>query len=182
MATTDYYQQYLSDIVGGMMPNIQTQKKGMYDFLLSNALRTGQSAQSVQEGMRPYAESAGQAAAEAGVDAAHMAQKQEQFDVQQENWQKQFDQAQANWQQQMQFQQEQQDMANMMSMFEYTGWTPELLDAMGYSGRDVDMWDQFQQPGGGGPGGGGSQNPWDVPGTTYGAWNNWGGKTGLIYG
>jgi hypothetical protein len=132
MAETDYYQKYMSDIVGGMMPNINVQKKGMYDFLLSNSLRTGQSAASVAEGMRPYAEAAGEAAAGAGVQASKMAQQQEQFNTQQANWQKSFDQGQENWEKQMAFQKEQQSMANMISMFEHTGWTPELMDAMGY--------------------------------------------------
>jgi hypothetical protein len=61
-----------------------------------------------------------------------MAQKQEQFDTQQANWQKSFDQGQQNWEESMAFQKEQQSMANMVAMFEHTGWTPELMDAMGY--------------------------------------------------
>jgi hypothetical protein len=154
---TDYYQNYLQDIVGGMMPEMQKQKKGMYDYLLSNALRTGQSAASVAQGMRPYAEAAGSAAADAGVTAKKMALDQERFDIQQANWEKQFEQGQANWEASMKESQEQQDLANMMSMFEHTGWTPELLDALGYSGLDKARLLNQQGPSGGsvmGSGGG----------------------------
>lgn len=136
MAAQDYYQQYLQQVVGGMMPNINRQKKGMYDYMLQQGLRTGVPAARIAEGMRPYAEAAGDAAAKSSGLATQMAQKQKQFDVQQENWRRQFEQGQKNWEAQMAARQEQQDLANMLAMFEYTGWTPELLDAMGYSGLD----------------------------------------------
>jgi len=182
---TDYYQQYISEIVGGMMPSLQTQKKGMYDFTMAQALRTGQSASAVAEGMRPYADAAGEAAAAASTTAAQMAQSQEQFDIGQENWEKSFTQGQENWEEQMRVQTDQQNTANMISMFNQTGWTQELLDAMGYdpssAGGDAfnRMLDDlgFSQPGDttsdSGGGGGSSQS--------LGAWNNWGGQTGLIY-
>jgi hypothetical protein len=132
MAETDYYQKYVGEIVGTMMPSLNQQKKGMYDFLLQNSLRTGQSATAAAEGLRPYAEAAGEGAARAGIQATQMAQKQEQFDTQQANWQKSFDQGQQNWEKSFAFQKEQQSMSNMISMFQNTGWTPELMDAMGY--------------------------------------------------
>lgn len=146
---TDYYQNYLQDIVGGMMPEMQKQKKGMYDYLLSNALRTGQSAASVAQGMRPYAEAAGSAAADAGVTAKKMALDQERFDIQQANWEKQFKQGQANWEAAMKESQDQQDLANMMNMFSQTGWTPGLLDKLGYGDlnrRTLDMFNRNQNP------------------------------------
>jgi hypothetical protein len=132
MAIEDYQQKFQRDIVGTMMPNLNRQKKGMYDFLLQNALRTGQSATAAAEGLRPYAEASGQAAAQAGITATAMAQKQEQFDVGQANWQKSFDQGQANWEKSFAFQQQQQNTSNMISMFQQTGWTQDLLDSMGF--------------------------------------------------
>jgi hypothetical protein len=132
MPNEDYYQKYIGEIVGGMMPNINVQKKGMYDFMQAQSLRTGQPTAGIAEAMRPYADAAGEGAARAGVQAANMAQRQEQFDTQQANWQKSFDQGQQNWEESMAFQKEQQSMANMVAMFEHTGWTPELMDAMGY--------------------------------------------------
>jgi hypothetical protein len=137
MPEQDYQQQYLKEIVGGFMPELRQQKKGMYDYLLQNSLRTGQSATSVAEGLRPYAQASGQAAAEAGVQASSMARQQEQFDVQQQNWQSSFDQGQENWEKEMSARDEQQDLANMMAMFESTGWTQELLDAMGFSAESA---------------------------------------------
>jgi hypothetical protein len=133
MPETDYYQQYISDIVGGLMPSLRTQQKGMYDFTMANALRTGQTARAVDESMGAYAEAAGSAAAGAATTAAQMAQRQEQFDIGQENWEKSFAQGQENWEESMAFQREQQRTANMIKMFENTGWTQELMDAMGYS-------------------------------------------------
>jgi hypothetical protein len=177
MADTDYYQKYMSDIVGGMMPNINTQKKGMYDFLLANSLRTGQSAANVAEGMRPYAEAAGEGAARAGVQASQMAQQQEQFDTQQANWQKSFDQGQANWEESMAFQKEQQSMANMVSMFENTGWTQELMDAMGYdkeSGGGFGFQRMLDDLGFKNPEGVGGDKKREVipgPGNDYGYWD-----------
>ncbi len=191
---TDYYQQNLQDIVGGMMPNINKQKKGMHDFLLANALRTGQSAASVAQGMRPFAEASGDAAAKAGIQAKRMATQQEQFDTQQANWQKSFDQGQANWQKAFAQRDEQQNFANMMAAYQETGAiTPEMLDAFGYGdasrggqrgvNRQLDIL---------GIGGGGQ----DGQGGTFGSGNafkgshqfytnkaasQFGGQTGLIY-
>jgi hypothetical protein len=180
--TTDYYQKYMSDIVGTMQPSLRTQKKGMYDFLLSNSLRTGQSAQAVAEGMRPYAQAAGDAAAKAGITATKMAQQQEQFDVQQANWEKSFDQGQANWEKAMEVQRSQQNTANMISMFKSTGWTQELLDAMGYDEGSAGgtqfnrMLDDlgFSQPEGVGDDSGGFQ-PGFVPGigNDFGYWDRY---------
>ena len=189
MADNNYQQQYLQEIVGGFMPELNKQKKGMYDYLLQNSLRTGQSATAVAEGLRPYAEASGQAAAEAGVQASQMAKQQEQFDTQQANWQASFDQGQRNWEQEMAARDERQDTANMMAMFQSTGWTPELLEAMGYSDSEAGssqfnrLLEQlgFNQPEGQEKGSGGY---WDQGGGggKLGAWNNWGGKTGLIHG
>jgi hypothetical protein len=183
MADNDYYQKYISEIVGGMMPNLRTQQKGMYDFTMANALRTGQSARAVDESMGAYASAAGDAAAKAGTQASQMAQRQEQFDVGQENWEKSFSQGQKNWEEQMRVQTEQQNLSNMISMFEATGWTQELLDAMGYDkdsaggaafNRLLDdlgfTGPDAQQDGGG-----------DIWGGTSGQWNKWGGRTGLVY-
>lgn len=136
MATQDYYQKYMNEIVGGMMPNLNRQKKGMYDFMLSQGLRTGQPAAQIAQGMRPYADAAGDAAAKAGVTATKMAADQKRFDVGQANWEKKFAQGQSNWQAAFDQRNDDQDLANMMAMFSHTGWTPELLDAMGYSGLD----------------------------------------------
>jgi hypothetical protein len=46
MATRDYYQENLRDIIGGTMPSFRRSRQDQYDFLLQNALRTGQSAAS----------------------------------------------------------------------------------------------------------------------------------------
>jgi hypothetical protein len=181
MADNDYYQKYISEIVGGMMPSLRNQQKGMYDFTMANALRTGQSARAVDESMGAYATAAGDAAAKAGTTAAQMAADQERFDVGQENWEKSFTQGQANWEKSMAVQQEQQNLSNMISMFEATGWTQELLDAMGYDKDSAGgaafnrMLDDlgFSGPQGQEKGGGSQQ--------TLGAWNNWGNQTGLIY-
>jgi hypothetical protein len=123
----DYQQQFQDSIVGTMMPNLNRQKKGMYDFLLQNALRTGQSATAVAEGLRPYAEASGQAAAEAGVAA-------EEFDTQQANWLRNFEQQQENWQRTFDQREQQQQFANAISQLGIGGaMTPEMMDAFGYS-------------------------------------------------
>jgi hypothetical protein len=188
MAETDYYQQYISDIVGGLMPSLKTQQKGMYDFTMANSLRTGQTARAVNESMSAYADAAGEAAAGAASTAAQMAQRQEQFDVGQENWEKSFAQGQENWEESMRVQQEQQRTANMISMFESTGWTQELMDAMGYSpdsGTGSAAFNRmlddlgFNNPEGTGDDAG-STGYWDQA-QQPGQWNNWGGRTGLVY-
>ena len=150
MATaTDYYQNYLQDIVGGMMPNIRKQQRGMYDYLLGQGLRTGQPAAQIAQGMRPYAEAAGDAAAQAGVSARKMAQQQEQFDIQQANWERQFTESQRRWQEEMAQHEAEQKTANLMAMAGATGWTPQLLEALGYSDLDrrkFEMWNQRENP------------------------------------
>jgi hypothetical protein len=197
MAENDYYQKYISEIVGGMMPSLKSQQKGMYDFTMANVLRTGQSSQAVQEGMAGYADAAGKAAAGASSEAARMAQQQEQFDTGQANWEKTFTQGQANWEESMKVQQEQQNTANMIAMFEQTGWTQDLLDAMGYDKDSAGgaafnrMLDDlgFNQPEGTGSGskdGGsifGSGNPYPGQHQFYRnkAGSQFGGATGLVY-
>ena len=182
MAENDYYQKYISEIVGGMMPSLRTQQKGMYDFTMANALRTGQTGQAVQEGMASYAAAAGEAAGAASTQATEMAQRQEQFDIGQENWEKSFAQGQENWEEQMRVQQEQQNLSNMISMFEATGWTQELLDAMGYD-KDSAGGAAFQRMlddlGFSGPQS--QQQSGGYQPQSLGAWNNWGGQTGLVY-
>jgi hypothetical protein len=125
----DYQQQFQDSIVGSMMPNLNRQKKGMYDFLLQNALRTGQSATSVAEGLRPYAEASGQAAAEAGVAATGMARRAEEFDKQQALHRERMAQNQANWEKSFQ----QQQQAHFMNILSQGGtMTPEMMEAFGY--------------------------------------------------
>lgn len=129
-------QTYMDNIIQGMMPNINKQKKGIRDFMLQNALRTGQSMQDVSRAMTPYAEATGEAAARAGVQAERMGQQQEQFDVQQDNWLKQFQTGKEQWEKAFEQREEQQDIANMIAMFPQTGFTPQLMEALGYSGLD----------------------------------------------
>jgi hypothetical protein len=171
-------QDFLKEIVGGFMPELQKQKTGMYEFLRAQALRTGQPMSSVAQALRPYAEAAGQGAAEAGVSASQQAQRAAEYEKQQENWNKQFA---AN--------QEQQRIANLMAQYSATGvMTPELMKMFGFSDinradirnrdRQLDLIGYNQDGGGQNTQG----NIWDTPGTTLGAWNKWGGKTGLIYG
>jgi hypothetical protein len=117
-----------------------------------------------------------------------MSQRQEQFDVGQENWEKSFSQGQANWEESMKVQREQQNTSNMISMFSQTGWTQELLDAMGYDKESAGgagfqrMLDDlgFSNPEGTGEDQG-EGGYWDA-GSNLNSRNNWGGKTGLIYG
>jgi hypothetical protein len=185
MADTDYYQKYISEIVGGMMPSLKSQQKGMYDFTMANALRTGQSARAVDESMGAYATAAGDAAAKAGTTAAQMSQRQEQFDIGQENWEKSFSQGQKNWEESMRVQQEQQNLSNMVSMFEATGWTQELLDAMGYdkdSAGGAAFNRMLDDLGFSGPQAQEEEKGYWDRGSNLNAANNWGGKTGLIYG
>jgi hypothetical protein len=114
-----------------------------------------------------------------------MSQRQEQFDVGQENWEKSFSQGQKNWEESMRVQTEQQNLSNMISMFEATGWTQELLDAMGYDkdsagGAAFDR--MLKDLGFSGPQGQEDQGGyWDQGGGQLGAWNKWGGQTGLVY-
>jgi len=161
MAEKDYYQKYLSDIVGGMTPQLRTQKKSMYDFLLSNALRTGQSATAVAEGMRPFAEAAGAEAAGSAKQASAMAQRQEQFETQQSAWEKQF----AESQKMNEAARQQADFSQMMQQYQQTGvMTPQMMERMGLTGisagdvrsRDRQMELLGMQPGGQ-PG---EQAPW----------------------
>jgi hypothetical protein len=183
----NYQQQYQDSIVGAMMPALNKQKKGMYDFLLQNSLRTGQSATSVAEGLRPYAEASGQAAAEAGVQATGMAQRQTQFDEQQALHRERMAQQQTQWQSNFDQRNTQQNFVNAMNQINSgIPMTPEMMEQLGYSNmtrqqqRDLDKQMKlvgFDQGGGSGGqgGGGGSQQ-------SLGSWNNWGGQTGLIYG
>jgi len=165
-----------------MMPSLNKQKKGMYDFLLQNSLRTGQSATSVAEGMRPYAEASGQAAAEAGVTATGMARRATEFDEQMAQRDLEFGQGQKNWQQNFDRRNREQDFANMVAIYQQTGvLTPEMMDAFGLSDPSRGDMDKTRQQldilgiGGGGQGGGNSSSG------PLNAANKWGGRTGLVY-
>jgi hypothetical protein len=148
----------------------------------------------VATAMRPFADAAGDAAAKAGVQASQMAQKQEQFDTQQQAWEKNFNQGQENWKATFDQRNKDQEMQNMMNVFQATGkFTPEMLDAFGYG--DMSFGDQrkMQQQmslaglgGSGSTGGGntfGSGNPYPGQHQFYRnkAGSQFGGKTGLVY-
>jgi hypothetical protein len=184
----DYQQQFQDSIVGTMMPALNRQKKGMYDFLLQNQLRTGQSATAVAEGLRPYAEASGQAAAEAGVQATGMASRKEEFDRQEKLSRERMTQQQDQWQQTFDQRNTQQNFINAMNQLSSGGvMTPEMMEQLGYGDMTQQQQRDIQRQmkmlgmdqGSGGVGGGGQSDPY---GGTSGAWNNWGGKTGLIYG
>jgi hypothetical protein len=184
----NYQQQYQDSIVGAMMPALSRQKKGMYDFLLQNSLRTGQSATSVAEGLRPYAEASGQAAAEAGIQATGMAQRQTQFDEQQALHRERMEQQQTQWQSSFDQRNTQQNFVNAMNQLNAgIPMTPEMMDQLGYGDmtrqQQRDIQKQMKMLGmdtGGGTGGAGGGS--GGARQTLGSWNNWGGQTGLIYG
>jgi hypothetical protein len=162
----DYQQQFQDSIVGTMMPNLNRQKKGMYDFLLQNALRTGQSATSVAEGLRPYAEASGQAAAEAGVAATGMARRATEFDKQETLSRDRMAQQNTQWQQSFDQRNTQQNMINMMSLFQQTGtMTPEMMEQFGFGdmtrSQQRDIQSQMEMLGMGGQGGGGKFGGWE---------------------
>jgi hypothetical protein len=157
----DYQQQFQESIVGTMMPALNRQKKGMYDFLLQNQLRTGQSATAVAEGLRPYAEASGQAAAEAGVQATGMAARKEEFDRQEKLSRERMTQQQEQWQQTFDQRTQQQGFINAMNQLSSGGaMTPEMMDQLGYGDmtrqqqRDIQTQMEMLGMGTGGGGGG----------------------------
>jgi hypothetical protein len=191
---TNYMQKYLKDIVGGITPDLKRSRDEQVEWLGAQALRTGQPMAQVATAMRPFADAAGDAAAKAGVQASQMAQKQEQFDTQQQAWEKNFNQGQQNWQATFDQRNKDQEMQNMMNVFQATGkFTPEMLDAFGYG--DMSFGDQrkMQQQmslaglgGSGSTGGGntfGSGNPYPGQHQFYRnkAGSQFGGATGLVY-
>jgi hypothetical protein len=191
---TNYMQKYLKDIVGGITPDLKRSRDEQIEWLGAQSLRTGQPMAQVASAMRPFADAAGDAAAKAGVQASQMAQKQEQFDTQQQAWEKNFNQGQENWQASFDQRNKDQEMQNMMNVFATTGkFTPEMLDAFGYG--DMSFGDQrkMQQQmslaglgGSGSTGGGstfGSGNPYPGQHQFYRnkAGSQFGGATGLVY-
>lgn len=178
MATPNYYQEYIKDIGAGISPGIKQQQDAMYEYILGQGQRQGVGA-AMQNAMRataPYAEKASQALAGEAGRARQMAQKQEQYDEQMKQRQTEFQQQQANWEKSMQQQQEQQNMANMLAMFQYTGWTPDLLNALGYGDLTQRSQQQFMRnapfgnpplPGAAGPDGAVSPGVRSLGGTQY---------------
>jgi hypothetical protein len=161
MAVSPHYSKYMDTIQQGMMPNLKKQRAGMYDYLLQLSQRqgVGSAMQNVAKGMAPYAEEAGQAAAQAGVRATEMSQKQEQFETQQSAWEKNREQQQSNWEKSFSERQNQQNMVNMMNIFQQTGtMTPEMMDAFGFGdmsrSQQRDIQSQLEMLGMGGSGGG----------------------------
>jgi hypothetical protein len=76
----------------------------------------------------------------------------------------------------MAFQREQQNTANMIAMFEATGWTQELLDAMGYdedSAGGTQFNNMLEDLGFSNPEGTGTESGRDIPGphNDYGYWD-----------
>jgi hypothetical protein len=161
MAVSPHYSKYMDTIQQGMMPNLKKQRAGMYDYLLQLSQRqgVGSAMQNVAKGMAPYAEEAGQAAAQAGVKATEMSQRQEQFETQQTAWEKSRTQQQENWEKSFTQQQNQQNMINMMNLFKQTGtMTPEMMEQFGFGDmtrqQQRDIKDQMEMLGMGGGGAG----------------------------
>ena len=197
MATTqDYYQEYIKNIAGSMTPEMRKQQDAMYEYVLGSGQRQGIGAamQNAMRAVTPYAEEGANALAKQSMAALQAAKQQEQFDIQQENWQKKFDTANQQWQQAFDQRNKDQSIANLLAMFPNTGWTPELLEGLGYGDTTRRMQQQFMQntsP---------FANPSSVPGTQqgglYGSGNaypgqhqfyrnkaasNFGGRTGMLY-
>jgi hypothetical protein len=167
MAVSPHYQKYMDTIQQGMMPNLKKQRAGMYDYLLQLSQRqgVGSAMQNVAKGMAPYAEEAGQAAAQAGVKATQMGQRQEQFETQQAAWEKDRERQQSNWEQQFQQNTQQQNMVNMMNLFQQTGtMTPEMMQQFGFGdmtrSQQRDIQKQMEMIGMGGGGGRGIHSGW----------------------
>lgn len=181
-------QRTIDNVVQGMYADIRPQQEAQYEYFNQLARRLGlpQSQQFASQIAAPYSEKAAQAAGSQAMNAAQLDERQRQFNEQLAESQKQFQQGQQNWEKQFNEYSKQQNLANMMAMMQYTGWTPDLLKSLGYgdlgrsdmrnTGRQVqDL--GFQSP---------MQQQQNQQGNMYPSIlnqaNNWGGKTGLIYG
>lgn len=185
MATQQTGSQSYDNIISGMLPSLKSQQSGMYDYLAQLARRQGTAGamQQAAAGVAPYAQQVGQAVGQTAPLIAQLKEKERQFQIGQENWNKQFEEQRRQYEQNYALSKEQTDWNQMMAMFQQTGWTPQMMQALGYGGLgggDMRALNRqlsqlgFQQPG---TMGAGAQYP-----GTLGSYNNWGGRTGLIYG
>lgn len=178
MAINDYYKQYMDQMMEYLVPSMQKQQEGIYDYLMQLGQRQGipEAMRRAGEAVSPYASASGDAAAKAGAQATRMAQQQDQYE-------KELAQRQAEWEKQVEMweksfaeQQEQNDWNQMWSAFEQTGWTPELMQAMGYGGYTQDAFGATGYEWGSGSGTNSVGN--NYTGYKNGAWYNDGVKYG----
>jgi len=179
-STTSTYD----NIISGMLPSVKDQQKGMYDYLAQLARRQGTAGamQQAAKGVAPYAEQVGKAVGQTAPLIAQLKEKERQFNEGQANWQKEFEEKKREFNLQQSMAKEGQDWNQMMTMLQYTGWTPEIMNLLGYGNlKPGDMRglnNQINQLGFGNPMQSAGKT---VVNGTLGQWNNWGGKTGLIY-
>ena len=194
MAESTRRQQLLDEIIGGMTPNIRRQQSQLYDYLLQLGQRQGigSAMQQAARGVAPFAEETAEAAARSGVEATRLAEQREQFEEQLKQREAQFGQQMDLYNRQLAEQQKQNQLRNQMALFEQTGFTPELMESLGYG--DLRLGEQrklqrqiqdlgFKQPG--------QENgvgaPQYAPRRGLGGFINkarsqFGGRTGLIHG
>lgn len=141
MALNDYYKNYLDQIMETVGPNMKKQQEAMYDYLMQLGQRQGHAGamRDAAKAVAPYAEESGAAAAKAGTEATRLAQQQEQYAKQLDLYnrqlaerQREWDEKMAAWEKEFTYQQTQDKTKNQLSMFSNTGWTPEMMEAMGY--------------------------------------------------
>jgi len=173
----------IDQIVKGMYSNIKPQQEQMHEYFNQLARRVGMAgaSQFAANIAAPYATAAADTAGKASIQAATLDEQKREFEKKLAEQGRQFDIGQKNWEQQFAEYQKNQDLANMMSMFKNTGWTPQLLDALGYGGlgsgdmrnlsRQINVLG-FNQP---------TLQGNTLQGGTLNRANNWGGRSGLIY-
>jgi hypothetical protein len=126
MPTGNAASRYLENAMAAQMPQLRQQQEGMRKYLQGKGQRIGAKGAGAQarQAVDVYATQAGNVSARLGADAERMGQQQEQFETQAATQKEQFES-------QMAQRDKQQNLSNMMAMFPQTGWTPELLEAMG---------------------------------------------------
>lgn len=121
---------------------LRNAQKDIFGFIQATGQRQGHLGAMRQASLAaaPFAEQIGQAAATAAARDVEMQRRQEEFEVQRQQWEKAFEAAEAererNYglsQQRFEEQQRQFDVARRMEALPYTGFNPVVFGDLGYS-------------------------------------------------
>jgi len=130
MATTSDYD----NIMSGMLPSVKNQQQGVYDYLAQLGRRQGVTGamDKAARGVAPYAQQVGEAVGRTAPQLAQIKEQERQFNEKQAAWLKEFEQAQSNWEKEFGLKEEVTDWNKLMQQYEMFGFTPEMMEALGY--------------------------------------------------
>lgn len=160
-----FFDEYFNQLMSGQKSGFEKEKFNIYEYLMNLGQRQGLGGAmlNASKATAPFAAEFAKNAAKAAADATSMAEQRERFEKEYAQRLAEFEEKKRQFDEQQKQENQQFTVNSQMGMFGNTGWTPQLMDALGYGGM-ANPGSNFTNPGAtGGTGGTGStssSNAW----------------------